>query len=108
MNEEQVPNDKLLKAIESVEAAKRLPKKPMVLSDEDTKRLKLIAEKAKKMRIAKNMSYEQFALHAGINRNSYYRFEKSASSANNYTVALLLKVITGLDSTVKEFFQDIQ
>ena len=108
MSEEQVQNDKLVKTIGSVEAAKRLPKKPMVLSDDDTKRLKLIAEKAKKMRIAKKMSYEFFALHAGINRNSYYRFERSATSGDNYTVALLLKVISGLDSTVKKFFEDLQ
>jgi DNA-binding XRE family transcriptional regulator len=107
MSKKQSPYSKVLKSKESVEAVKRLPKKPMVISDDDTKRLMLIAEKAKKMRIAKNMSYEQFALHAGINRNSYYRFEKSASSADNYTVALLLKVISGLDSTVKEFFEDL-
>jgi DNA-binding XRE family transcriptional regulator len=108
MSKKQSSYDKLLKAKESVEAAKRLPKKPMMLTDDDTKRLKLIAEKAKKMRIAKKMSYELFALHAGINRNSYYRFEKSATSGDNYTVALLLKVITGLDSTFEEFFKDIQ
>jgi DNA-binding XRE family transcriptional regulator len=108
MSKEQSPYSKVLKSKESVEAAKRLPKKPMELSDDDTKRLKLIAAKAKKMRIAKNMSYEFFALHAGINRNSYYRFEKSASTGDNYTVALLLKVIKGLDSTFEEFFKDIQ
>jgi DNA-binding XRE family transcriptional regulator len=108
MREEQVPKDKLLKTLESVEAAKRLPKKPMVISDDDTKRLRLIAAKAKKMRVAKKMSYELFALNAGINRNSYYRFEKSATTGDNYTVALLLKVIKGLDSTFEEFFKDIQ
>jgi DNA-binding XRE family transcriptional regulator len=107
MSKKQSPYSKVLKSKESVEAVKRLPKKPMVISDDDTKRLKLIAAKAKKMRIAKKMSYELFALHAGINRNSYYRFERSATSGDNYTVALLLKVITGLDSTFKEFFEDL-
>jgi len=107
MRKEKVPSHKLVKDIESIEAAKRSPKKPMVISDDDTKRLMLIADKAKKMRIAKNMSYEQFALHAGINRNSYFRFEKSASSADNYTVALLMTVISGLGTTPAEFFKDL-
>jgi DNA-binding XRE family transcriptional regulator len=107
MDKEQALNNKLVKAIEPVEAAKRLPKKPMVISDNDTKRLKLIAEKAKKMRIAKKMSYEEFALHAGINRNSYYRFEKSADTGDNYTVALLMTVISGLGTTPADFFKDL-
>jgi DNA-binding XRE family transcriptional regulator len=84
------------------------PKKTHVISDIEKEKLKLIAEKAKKMRIAKNMSYEQFALHAVINRNSYFRFEKSAFSGDNYTVSLLLKVIMGLETTLSEFFKDIQ
>ena len=107
MSKKQSAYSKVLKTEVPAETTKRLPKKPMVISDDDTKRLMLIAEKAKKMRIAKKMSYEFFALHAGINRNSYYRFEKSATSGDNYTVALLLKVITGLDSNFKEFFEDL-
>ncbi len=108
MSEDQAPYSNLGKAKGSVETAKRSPKKPMVISDTEIGYIKLIAEKAKNMRIAKKMSYEQFALQVGINRNSYYRFEQSASSGDNYTVALLLKVITGLDATLSEFFKDIQ
>jgi DNA-binding XRE family transcriptional regulator len=107
MDKEQPLNNKLVKA-NSLETAKRSPKKPMDISADDINRIKLIAHKAKKMRIAKNMSYEQFALHAGINRNSYFRFEKSASSADNYTVALLMTVISGLGTTPAEFFKDLQ
>lgn len=108
MSEEQAQYKKLGKSKAPGETANRLPKKSMVISDEDTSRLKLISEKAKKLRIAKNMSYEEFAIHAGINRNSYYRFEKSATSGDFYTVALLMKVISGLGSTPAEFFKDIQ
>ncbi len=108
MSKVQVPYKKGVKAKEPLEPAKRRPKKPMVISDIEKEKLKLIAEKAKKMRIAKDMSYEQFALQVGINRNSYYRFEKSAISGDNYTVALLLKVIAGLDSSFPEFFKDLQ
>lgn len=108
MSEDQASYSKLGKAKESVKTAKRSPKKPMVISDIEKGYIKQIAEKAKSMRIAKKISYEQFALQVGINRNSYYRFEQSASSGDNYTVALLLKVITGLDTTLPEFFKDIR
>lgn len=108
MSEEQAQYKKSDKAKESIKAAKRGPKKPMVISDDDTRRLKSIAEKAKKMRIAKNVSYEIFAMNSGINRISYYRFEKSAKTGDNFTVALLLTVISGLGSTPAEFFKDIQ
>jgi DNA-binding XRE family transcriptional regulator len=108
MSKVQVPYKKAVKAKKTVEPSKRRPKKPMVISDIEKEKLKLIAEKAKKMRIAKKMSYEEFALHAGINRNSYYRFEQSASSGDNYTVALLMKVIIALDSSFPEFFKNLQ
>jgi DNA-binding XRE family transcriptional regulator len=108
MSEDQAPYEKLGKSKASGETAKRLRKKSMVISDDDTKRLKLIAEKAKKMRIEKNMSYEEFAIHAGINRISYYRFEKSTDSGDKYSVALLMKVIRGLGSTPSDFFKDIK
>jgi hypothetical protein len=108
MSEEQAPYKKSEKVKESIKAAKRGPKKPMVISDDDIRRLKSIAEKAKKMRIAKNVSYEIFAMNSGINRISYYRFERSAETGDNYTVALLLKVISGLDSTPAEFFKSIK
>lgn len=107
MDKQQPHNNKLVKA-NSVETAKRSPKKSMDISADDINRIKLIADKAKKMRIAKSMSYEEFAIRAGINRNSYYRFEKSASTGDNYTVALLMTVISGLGTTPAEFFKDIQ
>jgi DNA-binding XRE family transcriptional regulator len=107
MDKQQPLNNKLVKA-NSVETAKRSPKKPMDVSADDINRIKLIADKVKKMRIAKKMSYEEFALRVGINRNSYYRFEKSADTGDNYTVALLVTVISGLGTTPAEFFKDIQ
>ena len=98
----------MAKARKSVETAKiRLPKKPMVISDDDTTRLKLIAEKATYLRKEMKISYEEFAIRAGINRNSYYRFEKSADTLDKYSVALLMKVIKGLRLTPAEFFKDI-
>lgn len=108
MSEDHAPYFISGKTKESLEPQKRGPKKPMVISDDDTNRLKSIAEKAKKMRTAMNMSYEVFALHAGINRISYYRFEKSADSGDNFTVALLLTVISGLGLSPAEFFKDIE
>jgi hypothetical protein len=99
MSEAQAPYNKMAKAKESEEPAKRRPKKSMVISDDDTKRLKLIAEKATRLRKEMNISYEEFALRAGINRNSYYHF---------YTVALLMTVISGLRTTPAQFFIDIQ
>jgi len=108
MSEEQATYNTRGKAKVSVKTTTRGPKKPMVISDDDINRLKSIAEKAKKMRTSMNMSYEVFALHAGINRISYYRFEKSADSGDNFTVALLIKVIQGLGTTPAEFFKDIQ
>jgi DNA-binding XRE family transcriptional regulator len=108
MSEDHAPYNKLGKSKASGETANRLPKKPMVISDDDTKRLKLIAQKAKEFRIAKNMSYEEFAIHAGINRISYYRFEKSVDSGDKYSVALLMKVIRGLGTSPAEFFKDIK
>lgn len=108
MSEEQAAYNISGKVKESVKKSNRGPKTFMVISDDDTNRIKSIAGKAKKMRIAKHMSYEVFALHAGINRISYYRFEKSAESGDNFTVALLLTVISGLGTTPAEFFKDIQ
>jgi hypothetical protein len=107
MSEEQSTYKKSGKVKESVEKAHRGPKTFMVVSADDKHRIKLIAEKARKMRIAKQMSYEVFAIHAGINRMSYYRFEKAAESGDNFTVELLLTVISGLGSTPAEFFKDI-
>jgi DNA-binding XRE family transcriptional regulator len=108
MSAERLPYEKLGKPKKSEETSQRKPKKPHPISDEDTKTLMMIAEKAKNLRIGMNMSYEEFALHAGINRNSYFRFEKSAQTGKNFTVALLLQVIRGLNMTPSEFFKDIQ
>jgi hypothetical protein len=109
MSEDQAPYEKMTKAKESGETANtRRKKKPMVVSDDDHRRLKLIAEKATRLRKEMDISYEEFAIRAGINRNSYYRFEKSATSGDFYTVALLMTVISGLGKTPAEFFKDIQ
>jgi DNA-binding XRE family transcriptional regulator len=78
------------------------------IPDIDREYIKRIAATAKGMRISVGHSYEQFAIHAGINRNSYFRFEKSAQTGDNYTVALLLKVIRGLNLTTSEFFQSVK
>jgi DNA-binding XRE family transcriptional regulator len=109
MSEEQATYKKMAKATKSEEPAKtRRTKKSMVVSDDDHRRLKLIVEKAANLRKEMDISYEEFAIRAGINRNSYYRFEKSADSGDYYTVALLLTVISGLGLTPAEFFKDIQ
>jgi transcriptional regulator with XRE-family HTH domain len=78
------------------------------IPDIDRDYIKKIAAKAKFLREEKGYSYESFALQAQINRNSYFRFEKSAVTGDNYTVALLLRVIRGLSMTATEFFKDIQ
>lgn len=83
--------------------------KAHVVSDVDRDYIKKIAAKAKELRIKEGYSsYESFALHAGLNRNSYFRFERSAVSGDNYTIALLLRVIRGLDTTTTDFFQQIK
>ncbi len=87
---------------------KKEPKKPHIIDDIEKQKLRLIAEKVKKLREATKMSYEEFALHSGINRNSYYKLEKSAKHGNNYTIALLLKVLRGLNIKPSEFFKDIE
>lgn len=82
--------------------------KPRVIQDIDRDKIKSIVAKAKRMREELGYSYESFALHAEINRNTYFRFEKSATKGENITVALLLKVIRGLNLTVSDFFKDIK
>lgn len=108
MSEEATPYGIPAKPKKSRKTPKKESEKPHIISDIEREKLKLIAGKVQKMRIAKKMSYEQFALHSGINRNSYFRLEQAATSGDNYTVALLLKVIRGLNTTVAEFFQDIK
>ena len=82
--------------------------KTHAIPDIDRDYIKKIAAKAKFLREEKGCSYESFALHAGLNRNTYFRFERSAVTGDNYTVALLLRVIRGLNMTATEFFKDIQ
>jgi transcriptional regulator with XRE-family HTH domain len=77
------------------------------ISEVDREKIKKIAEKVKKLRVKAGFSsYEGFALHAGINRNSYFRFERSAITGDNYTVALLIKIARGLNISLSDFFQD--
>jgi transcriptional regulator with XRE-family HTH domain len=78
------------------------------IPDIDRDYIKKIAAKVKELRVKAGYSYESFAIHADINRNSYFRFERSATTGDNYTIALLLKVIRGLNMTSTEFFKDIQ
>ena len=75
--------------------------------DFDKEVIKRIATKARDMRKSKGYSYEAFALHAGINRNTFFKFEKSASTGENFTIATLLKVIRGLDVSLSAFFEDL-
>jgi transcriptional regulator with XRE-family HTH domain len=84
--------------------------KPRIIPDVDRDYIKKIAAKAKELRIkAGYSSYEGFAIHAGINRNSYFRFEKkSAESGENFTIALLLKITRGLNISLTDFFQEIK
>lgn len=77
------------------------------ISDIDRESIKKIASKAKEMRIAMGFSYEQFALHAKINRNTYFKFEKSSTTGDNFTIAVLAKVIRGLDQTFESFFKNL-
>ncbi len=73
----------------------------------DMEAIKRIAAKAKDMRKKGGYSYEGFALHAGINRNTYFKFEKSAATGENFTIATLLKVFRGLEQSLGSFFEDL-
>jgi transcriptional regulator with XRE-family HTH domain len=66
-----------------------------------------IASRAKELRIQMGFTYEEFALHASINRNTYFKFEKSAITADNFTAAIMVKVIRGLNQTLESFFKDL-
>lgn len=82
---------------------------PRIIPDVDRDYIKKIATRVKELRVKSGYSsYEAFALHAGINRNSYFRFEKkSAETGENFTIALLLKIVRGLDISLADFFKDI-
>jgi len=77
------------------------------ISEYDRELIKKIAARVKKMREEQGYSYESFAQHAGINRNSYFRLEKSALTGDNFTIALLSKVIKGLNLSFSSFFKDL-
>ena len=77
------------------------------ITDLDRDSIKRIASKAKELRVEKGYSYEDFALHAKINRNTYFKFEKSSTTGDNFTIAVLAKVIRGLDLTFESFFQNL-
>ena len=77
------------------------------ISELDRDSIKRIAARAKEIRVSQGYSYEDFALHAKINRNTYFKFEKSATTGDNFTIAVLAKVIRGLDLTFETFFQGI-
>ena len=72
MSEEALQFGKSAKQRKSGKTPKEPPKNPHIISDIEKESLKLIADKVKEIRIAKFSSYEQFALQAGINRNSYF------------------------------------
>jgi len=78
------------------------------ITDLDRKTIKQIAAKAKKIRRDMGYSYEEFALQANINRNTYFKFEKSATTGDNFTIVVLTKVIRGLNQTFESFFQVIK
>lgn len=78
------------------------------ITDLDRETIKRIAVKAKEMRVALGYSYEDFAMHAKINRNTYFKFEKSATTGDNFTVAILIKVIRGLGLTIAQFMEGIE
>lgn len=78
------------------------------ITDLDKKVIKRIANKAKYLRIAQGCGYEEFALKANINRNTYFKFEKSAETGENFTVATLAKVIRGNNQTWESFFKDFK
>lgn len=82
--------------------------KSHIIPEVDKVQIKKIAAKAKELRVKSGYSYEEFALNASINRNTYFRFEKAAITGENITLALLLKVIRGLNMTVEDFFKDIK
>ena len=79
-----------------------------IVSDLDRETIMKISAKAKKLRTEMGFSYEQFALHAQINRNTYFKFEKSSLTGDNFTIAVLARVIRGLDHTFSSFFSDIK
>ena len=82
--------------------------KTHAITDHDKKTIMRIAGKARQLRVAGGLGYEEFALKANINRNTYFKFEKSATTGENFTVATLAKVIRGNNQTWETFFKDFK
>lgn len=75
--------------------------------DYDRETIMRIASKAKTLRKELGYSYESFAMHAQINRNTYFKFEQSSTTGDNFTIGVFLKVLKGLGLTLEEFFQGL-
>jgi len=82
-------------------------RKKHVITDLDRETIKRIAAKAMEMRIKMGYTNEEFAISAQINRNTYFKFEKSSSTGDNFTIAVLAKVLRGLNLTFESFFQNL-
>jgi DNA-binding XRE family transcriptional regulator len=108
MNEEAESYGKSSKPKKSNKTSKEVSEKPHIISGIEREKLKIIADKVKRLRIAKKISYEEFARNSEINRNTYFRLERSAETGENYTMALLLKVIRGLNISISDFFHDLK
>jgi transcriptional regulator with XRE-family HTH domain len=77
------------------------------VADYDRQTIMRIATKAKTLRKELGYSYESFAMHANINRNTYFKFEKSSVTGDNFTIGVMLKVIKGLGMSLETFFQEL-
>jgi DNA-binding XRE family transcriptional regulator len=108
MSKEALQFGKSAKQSKSKKTPIQPPEKPNAIPEIDRDYIKKIAAQAKKLRVKSGYSYESFAIHAGINRNTYFRFERSATNGDNYTIALLLKITRGLNISMKDFFQSIK
>ncbi len=70
------------------------------------KKIKVIAEKIKRLRIEKgHKSYETFAWEYNIGRMQYWKMEKGMT---NFTIRSLLKILQAHNLSLKDFFEDIE
>ena len=76
----------------------------IIISPIHQEQLKNIGDHVKKLREAKGVSYEVFAIKNEINRISQYRLERG----KNFQMSTLLKVINGLELTMEEFFSGLK
>lgn len=73
--------------------------------EEEDKKLKLIGEKLRQLRISKGYgSYDFFAWEHRIPRMQYLKMEQG----KNYTMKSLFRVLKALDITFEEFFKGIK